>query len=108
MEMVTLNNGVRMPILGFGVYQMTDAECEASVLEALRIGYRLIDTAAIYGNEVEVGRAIREFGLPRDEVSVTTKLWNDDQGYDAIVVELPPDTPEWAAVRDRLTRASFR
>jgi diketogulonate reductase-like aldo/keto reductase len=78
MDMVTLNNGVRMPILGFGVYQMTDAECEASVLEALRIGYRLIDTAAIYGNEEAVGRALKASGVPREELFVTTKLWVDD------------------------------
>ena len=78
MEMVTLNNGVRMPILGFGVYQMTDAECEASVLEALRIGYRLIDTAAIYGNEEAVGRALKVSGVPREELFITTKLWVDD------------------------------
>ena len=56
MQTVTLNNGVRMPVLGFGVYQMTDAECEASILEALRVGYRLIDTASSYGNEQAVGR----------------------------------------------------
>jgi diketogulonate reductase-like aldo/keto reductase len=78
MEMVTFNNGVRMPILGFGVYQMTDAECEASVLEALRIGYRLIDTAAIYGNEEAVGRALKASGVPREELFITTKLWVDD------------------------------
>ena len=78
MEMVTLNNGVRMPILGFGVYQMTDAECEASVLEALRIGYRLIDTAAIYRNEEAVGRALKASGVPREELFITTKLWVDD------------------------------
>ncbi|WP_349999115.1 aldo/keto reductase [Stenotrophomonas lacuserhaii] len=69
-----------MPILGFGVYQMTDAQCEASVLEALRIGYRLIDTAAIYGNEEAVGRAIRASGVPRQELFVTTKLWVSDAG----------------------------
>jgi len=78
MQMVTLNNGVRMPILGFGVYQMTDAETEASVLEALRVGYRLIDTAAIYGNEEAVGRALKASGVPREELFVTTKLWIDD------------------------------
>jgi len=78
MEIVTLNNGVRMPILGFGVYQMTDAECEASVREALRIGYRLIDTAAIYGNEEAVGRALKASGVPREELFITTKLWVDD------------------------------
>ncbi len=82
MQTVTLNNGVQMPILGFGVYQMSDAECEASVLEALRIGYRLIDTAAIYGNEAAVGRAVKASGVPRQELFVTTKLWIDDATYE--------------------------
>src|SRR4249919_2265729 len=82
MQLVTLNNGVRMPILGFGVYQMTDAECEASVREALRVGYRLIDTAAIYGNEEAVGRALKASGVPREELFITTKLWIDDATED--------------------------
>ena len=82
MQTVTLNNGVQMPILGFGVYQMTDAECEASVLEALRVGYRLIDTAASYGNEVAVGRALKVSGMPRAELFVTTKLWVSDATYE--------------------------
>jgi len=82
MQSVTLSNGVSMPILGFGVYQMTDAECEASVLEALRVGYRLIDTAAIYGNEEAVGRALKASGVPRKELFVTTKLWIDDATED--------------------------
>jgi len=82
MQTVTLNNGVQMPILGFGVYQMTDAECEASVLEALRVGYRLIDTAAIYGNEEAVGRALKASGVPREELFITTKLWIDDATYE--------------------------
>jgi len=73
---VTLNNGVPMPILGFGVFQIPDpAECERAVSEALAAGYRLIDTAASYQNEEAVGRAIRASGVPRDEVFVTTKLW---------------------------------
>ncbi|WBU64276.1 aldo/keto reductase [Paracoccus aerodenitrificans] len=80
----TLNNGVEMPLLGFGVYQMDDpAECEAAVAEALRVGYRLIDTAAAYENEHAVGRAIAQSGIPRDEIFVTTKLWVQDAGYDA-------------------------
>lgn len=69
-----------MPIFGFGVYQMSDAKCEASVLAALETGYRLIDTAAIYGNEEAVGRAIRASGVPRDELFITTKLWVSDVG----------------------------
>ena len=81
---ITLNNGVQMPRLGFGVYQMTDpAECEAAVAEALRVGYRLIDTAAAYQNEAAVGRAIAASGIPRDQIFVTTKLWVQDAGYDS-------------------------
>lgn len=83
MQKVRLNNGVEMPILGFGVFQVRDPEeCERSVAEALRVGYRLIDTAAAYGNEEAVGRAIQESGVPRDELFVTTKLWIQDAGYD--------------------------
>jgi 2,5-diketo-D-gluconate reductase A len=78
---VVLNNGVQMPILGFGVFQIPDAEqCERSVLDALAVGYRLIDTAAAYGNEEAVGKAIRASGIPREEIFVTTKLWIQDQG----------------------------
>jgi len=78
---VTLNNGVEMPRLGFGVFQMHDAEeCERSVYEAIRTGYRLIDTAAAYGNEESVGRAIKRAGVPRQELFVTTKLWIQDAG----------------------------
>ena len=81
MQKVTLNNGVEMPILGFGVFQIEDQEeCERSVVEALETGYRLIDTAASYGNEEAVGRAIKRSGVPRDEIFVTTKLWLADAG----------------------------
>jgi 2,5-diketo-D-gluconate reductase A len=80
---VTLNNGVSMPLLGFGVFQMRDTEeCERSVYEALRTGYRLIDTAAAYGNEVAVGNAIKRGGVAREELFVTTKLWIQDAGYE--------------------------
>ncbi len=80
---VTLNNGVEMPILGFGVFQITDpAECERCVLDALEVGYRLIDTAASYGNEAAVGNAIKRSGVPREEIFVTTKLWIQDAGYE--------------------------
>ncbi|MEK3862130.1 aldo/keto reductase [Paenibacillus sp. FSL L8-0493] len=83
MQTVTLNNGVEMPILGFGVYQMNDAsECEQSVYEAIMAGYRLIDTAAAYQNEEAVGRAIKRSGVPREEIFITTKLWIQDAGYE--------------------------
>ena len=78
---VTLNNGVEMPTLGFGVFQIDDLEeCERSVSDALAVGYRLIDTAASYGNEEAVGRAIKRSGVNRDEIFVTTKLWLADAG----------------------------
>jgi 2,5-diketo-D-gluconate reductase A len=83
MESVELNNGVEMPLLGFGTYQIEDPEeCERSVREALRTGYRLIDTAAAYGNEEAVGRAIENSDVPRNEVFVTSKLWIQDAGYE--------------------------
>ena len=82
MKQVVLYNGVEMPILGFGVYQIPDPEeCENSVSEALRTGYRLIDTAAAYKNEEAVGNAIKASGVAREEVFVTTKLWIQDAGY---------------------------
>ncbi|GMX66805.1 aldo/keto reductase [Paenibacillus elgii] len=84
MQTVTLNNGVKMPIIGFGVYQVPDAEeCENTVYEALTAGYRLIDTAAGYLNEEAVGRAIKRSGVPREELFITTKLWIQDAGYES-------------------------
>lgn len=83
MQTVKLNNGVEIPILGFGVFQITDpAECERSVIEAIETGYRHIDTAASYQNEEAVGRAIRQSGLPRGELFITTKLWIQRDGYE--------------------------
>ena len=83
MQKVKLNNGVEMPVLGFGVFQVTDlAECERSVLDAINSGYRLIDTAQSYGNEEAVGQAIKKSGVPREELFITTKLWIQDKGYD--------------------------
>ncbi len=83
MQSTVLNNGVEMPLLGFGVFQVTDEEeCERSVYEALQAGYRLIDTAAAYGNEEAVGRAIKRGGVAREELFVTTKLWVQDTGYE--------------------------
>lgn len=83
MEHVVLNNGVKMPLVGFGVFQVTDlAECQRGVEDALRVGYRLVDTAASYQNEEAVGKAIRNSDVPRDDIFVTTKLWVDDAGYE--------------------------
>ena len=83
MQKIILNNGVEMPILGFGVFQIEDAnECEQSVYEAIMAGYRLIDTAASYLNEEAVGRAIKRSGVPREELFITTKLWVQDAGYE--------------------------
>ena len=83
MQKIVLNNGVEMPILGFGVFQIEDlAECERSVHDAIDVGYRLIDTAASYGNEEAVGNAIKTSGVPRDELFVTTKLWIADTGFE--------------------------
>ncbi|MCW3168767.1 aldo/keto reductase [Chryseobacterium sp. 09-1422] len=83
MQKVILNNGVEMPILGFGVFQVPDlAECEKAVVEAIKTGYRLIDTAASYGNEEAVGNAIRKSDVPREELFITTKLWIQDAGYE--------------------------
>ena len=76
-----LNDGNGMPWLGLGVYMIRGQSCAKAVAHALSIGYRHIDTAAFYGNEEEVGRAVRESGVPRSEVFVVTKLWNSDQGY---------------------------
>lgn len=82
MQSVTLNNGVQMPILGYGVFQIADeAECERCVVDAVQAGYRLIDTAASYRNEEAVGRGLRRCGVPRDQLFVTTKLWVEDAGY---------------------------
>lgn len=82
MEYITLNNGVKMPILGYGVYQVTKDECERCVLDALRAGYRSIDTAQSYFNEEEVGSAIEKSGVPREEIFLTTKVWVEHYGYE--------------------------
>ena len=83
MEYITLNNGIKMPMVGFGVYQVSDEDTEKAVLEALKAGYRLLDTAAVYGNEAGVGRAIKASGIPREESFVTTKLWiQRENGYE--------------------------
>ncbi|MCV9929538.1 aldo/keto reductase [Flavobacterium sp. LS1R49] len=83
MENIILNNGIEMPILGFGVFQITDPlECEKSVIDAINVGYRSLDTAASYLNEVSVGNAIKKSGIAREELFITTKLWVQDAGYE--------------------------
>src|SRR5690606_13449090 len=77
---IELNDGTAIPQLGFGVFRVDPDEAERVVSDALEVGYRHIDTAAVYGNEVGVGRAIAKSGIPREELWVTTKLWNSDQG----------------------------
>ena len=82
MEYATLNNGVKMPRLGYGVYQVNSEECERCVLDAISVGYRAIDTAQSYGNEEAVGRAIAKCGMPRSELFLTTKVWISNAGYE--------------------------
>ncbi|MGN0107783.1 MAG: aldo/keto reductase [Hominilimicola sp.] len=82
MEYVTLNNGVKMPVLGYGVYQVDPAECERCVLDAISVGYRSIDTAQAYGNEEGVGNAVAKCGVPREELFITTKVWISNAGYE--------------------------
>ena len=83
MEYVTLANGVKMPQLGYGVYQVTKEECERCVADALKAGYRHIDTAQSYFNEEEVGNALKKSGIPREELFITTKVWIEHYGYEA-------------------------
>ena len=95
MQTVKLNNGIEMPILGFGVYQIDDAnECERSVREAIEVGYRSIDTAAAYFNEEAVGKAIHDCGVPREELFITTKLWVSDAG------EVPAEKAFYTSLRN--------
>ena len=82
MNFITLNNGLKMPQLGFGVWQVKNEEANEAVAKALQTGYRSIDTAMIYKNEEGVGKAIKEAGIPREELFITTKVWNSDQGFD--------------------------
>lgn len=82
MEYVKLNNGIEMPILGFGVYRITPEECERCVSEAIKIGYRSIDTAQAYSNEEGVGNTVRKSGIARNEFFITTKVWISNAGYE--------------------------
>lgn len=88
MEYITLSNGVKMPQLGYGVYQVTQAECEHCVLDALKVGYRAIDTAQSYFNEEQVGSAIQKSGIPREEIFLTTKIWVEHYGYEAALASV--------------------
>lgn len=84
MNMITLNNGVKMPVIGFGVFQIQDqTQCEQCVMDAIHAGYRLIDTAAVYGNEIAVGQAVMNSGITREEMFLTSKLWVQDAGYES-------------------------
>lgn len=82
MEQITLYNGVKMPIVGYGVYQVSKEECERCVMDALAVGYRSIDTAQGYFNEEEVGNAIKKSGIPREDIFLTTKVWVEHYGYE--------------------------
>lgn len=82
MESVMLSNGVKMPVLGYGVYQVAAEECERCVLDALKVGYRSLDTAQSYFNEAQVGSAMRKSDVPREEIFLTTKVWVEHYGYD--------------------------
>lgn len=82
MDFVTLSNGVKMPQLGYGVYQVSEEECERCVLDALDVGYRMIDTAQFYFNEEQVGAAIEKSGVDRENVFLTTKVWIEHFGYE--------------------------
>lgn len=82
MEYVTLNNGIKMPMLGYGVYQVSSDECERCVLDAIDVGYRSVDTAQAYGNEEAVGNAVKKCGVARDKLFITTKVWISNGGYE--------------------------
>lgn len=81
-ETIELNNGVKMPLLGYGVFQVSSEICEKCVVDALEVGYRLIDTAQYYGNEVEVGRGVLRSGVPREDIFIVSKIWIDNSGYE--------------------------
>ena len=110
MDYVTLNNGIRMPQLGFGVFQMKDpAVCDRAVSDAVEAGYRLIDTTASYVNEEAVGRAIAGSGVPRDDLFIATKLWVSDASYEG--GRSAPSTarsPAWASITSSSTSSTSR
>lgn len=87
-QTIILSNGIEMPIIGFGVYQIPPKECEQCVSEALSIGYRMIDTAQAYGNEENVGTAVKKSGIPRDELFLITKIWINNAGYEKAKISI--------------------
>lgn len=87
-QTIILNNGIEMPIIGFGVYQIPPKECEQCVSEALSIGYRMIDTAQAYGNEENVGTAVKKSGIPRNELFLITKIWINNAGYEKAKISI--------------------
>ena len=110
MQTVKLNNGIEMPLLGFGVFQMSDAaECERAVIDAIDTGYRLIYTAASYQNETQVGNALKQTGIARNELFVTTKLWLQNSNYEGAKAqfELSPEDMLQIAAPDTATSAFF-
>lgn len=100
MEYVTLNNGIQMPILGYGVYQVKNEECERCVLDAIDAGYRLIDTAQSYGNEEAVGNAIKKCGVARD-LFITTKVWISNGGYEKAKASLQESLKKLSSAENR-------
>ncbi|MGP9527347.1 aldo/keto reductase [Glutamicibacter sp. AOP5-A2-18] len=92
---VTLNNGVEMPQVGFGVFQVPNEETTTAVAAALKAGYRSIDTAAIYGNEEGVGKALAQSGIARDELFITSKLWIAEMGYEQTIAGLEATLSAW-------------
>lgn len=96
MQHVVLNNGVKMPILGFGVYQIPASETKQAVLDAIQVGYRHIDTAQSYANEKEVGEAIAASGIPREEFFITSKVWLEHYGYEKTRQSVLASLEKWA------------
>jgi diketogulonate reductase-like aldo/keto reductase len=106
---VKLNNGASMPLLGLGIYlTRPGAETYQAVKTALETGYRLVDTASFYRNEEEVGRAVRDSAVLREEVFITTKLWNDDHGYDSTLRAFDASLSAWASTTLISTSSIFR
>ena len=93
MEYVLLNNNVKMPKLGYGVFQVSNEECERCVLDAISVGYRAIDTAQSYGNEEAVGNAIQKCGVPREELFLTSKIWMSNASYEKAKASIDNPTP---------------
>ena len=104
MQYRALSNGVELPMIGYGTFQIRDAaQCEQCVLEALETGYRLFDTAAAYENEAAIGAALRSSGVPREELFLTTKLWVQDASYEGAKKAIEPLWKSWASATSTCT-----